>query len=130
MMATFNTKMTPAQRRDTGMAMVLLALLLHLWLGHHTLLLAAIVLQVVTMTVPGVYRPVAVVWFGLSHVLGAIVAKLLMFVVFFLIVTPVGMIRRALGKDSLRLRHFKKDDKSVMWERNYTFTARDLERPY
>jgi hypothetical protein len=53
-----------------------------------------------------------------------------MFLVFAVVVTPIGLVRRALGKDSLRLRAFKTGDESVMVPRNHTFTAGDLEKPY
>jgi hypothetical protein len=45
-------------------------------------------------------------------------------------VTPIGLVRRALRNDSLRLRAFKAGDESVMVVRNHTFTAGDLEKPY
>jgi hypothetical protein len=54
----------------------------------------------------------------------------LMFVVFALVVTPISLLRRALGKDSLRLRAFRSGAESVMVVRNHTFTAGDLEKPY
>ena len=68
---------------------------------------AAVVVLVVTMTVPLVFRPLSVVWFGFSHVLGTVMSKVLLAAVFYLIVTPVGVVRRLLGHDSLRLRAFK-----------------------
>ncbi len=53
-----------------------------------------------------------------------------MFLVFALVITPIGLVRRALGKDSLRLRAFRAGNESVMTVRNHTFTAADLEKPY
>jgi hypothetical protein len=121
---------TKDQSRDTGMAMVLLLLLGRLRFAIDGLLLAALALQVVTMVAPQVFKPVAVVWFGLSHAIGAVMSRVLLSIVYGLVVTPIGLIRRALGKDSLRLRAFKSDPESVMVVRNHTFTARDIERPY
>jgi hypothetical protein len=121
---------TRAQSRDTGMAMVLLLLLAMLTWGRSELLIAAVIVHVVNMIVPQVFRPAAIVWFGLAHLLGAVVSRVLMFVVFALVVTPMGLLRRALGKDSLRLRAFRAGDESVMVVRNHTFTAADLEKPY
>ena len=90
------------------MAMVLLLLLaLYEW-GRGGLLIAAIVVHVVNMIVPQVFRPVAIAWFRLAHVLGEISSRVLMFLVFALVVTPIGLVRRALGKDSLRLRAFER----------------------
>ena len=121
---------TRDQSRDTGMAMVLLLLLALLKWGRSELLIAAFIVHVVNMIVPQVFRPVAIAWFGLAHLLGAVASRVLMFVVFALVVTPIGLLRRALGKDSLRLRAFRSGDDSVMMVRNHTFTASDLEKPY
>lgn len=124
------TKITKDQCRDTGMAMVLLFLILFALHKLESLLVASVALHVVNMTVPKVYKPVAVVWLTLSEVLGAIVSRLVMSVVFFIVVTPIGILRRIAGKDSLKLRVFKSGQDSVMLERNHLFTAQDLERPY
>jgi hypothetical protein len=121
---------TRDQSRDTGMAMVLLLLLALLKWGRNELLIAALIVHVVNMIVPQVFRPVAIAWFGLAHLLGAVASRVLMFVVFALVVTPIGLLRRALGKDSLRLRAFRSGPDSVMVVRNHTFTASDLEKPY
>jgi hypothetical protein len=121
---------TRDQSRDTGMAMVLLLLIGYLWYGRRELVVGALILHVVNMIAPQVFRQVAVVWLGLSHLLGAVVSRVLLSIVFGLIVTPIGVVRRLLGKDSLKLRVFGASDSSVMVERNHTFTAGDLEKPY
>jgi hypothetical protein len=110
--------------------MVLLLVLALLKWGRNELLIAALIVHVVNMIVPQVFRPVAIAWFGLARLLGAVASRVLMFVVFALVVTPIGLLRRALGKDSLRLRAFRSGDESVMVVRNHTFTASDLEKPY
>ena len=130
MMEFFKKKITKDQCRDTGMAMVLLLLLLAVSPKRHGYLVAAIVLQVVNMIVPQVFRPIAVVWLGFSSLLGEIVPKILRSLVYFLVVTPIGFLRRLAGKDTLKLRVFKRSQDSVMLERNHTFIGRDLERPY
>ena len=82
------------------------------------------------MIAPQVFRPVAIAWFGLAHLLGASRRACCCCSCLRLVVTPIGLLRRALGKDSLRLRAFKAGDESVMVVRNHTFTAGDLEKPY
>jgi hypothetical protein len=123
-------KITKDQSRDTGMAMVLLLLLVDIRAKRGWVLFAAIALQVLNMTVPQIYRPVAVLWLALSDLLGAVVSKILLSIVFFVIVVPIGVLRRLAGKDSLKLRAFKAGRDSVMVERNHTFVGRDLERPF
>ena len=51
---------------------------------------------------------------------------LLLGIVFFLVITPVGRIRRLCGIDSLRLRQFKKGRRSVLTDRNHVYTPDDL----
>jgi hypothetical protein len=121
---------TRDQSRDTGLAIVLVLLLVMLRWQRSELLVPALSLQLVSMVAPQVLRPVAIVWFGFAHLLGAVVSRVLLAVVFGLVVTPIGLLRRALGKDSLRLRAFKTGDESVMVVRNQTFTAADLEKPF
>lgn len=130
MMDFFKRKITKDQSRDTGMAMVLLLLLVFAAHPRKGYLLAAIILHVVNMTVPNFFRPIAPIWFGLSDLMGAVVSKILLSIVFFAIVTPIGILRRLAGKDSLKLRAFKAGQESVMLERNHKFVGRDLEKPY
>jgi hypothetical protein len=122
--------MTKDQTRDTGMAMVLLFLLVFLKTHRFGWLYAATFLHVVNMIVPRIYAPVAVVWFGLSHIVGTIMSKVLLSVLFFGFVTPVGVLRRLFGKDSLKLRGFKASPESAMLVRNHVFVAQDIEKPY
>ena len=130
MMEFIKRKITKDQSRDTGMAMVLLLLIVFVTRKREGYLIGAMVLHVLNMIVPQIYRPVAVLWLGLSDLLGSVVSKILLSIVFFAVVTPIGILRRLFGKDSLQLRVFKASKESVMLERNHTFIRSDLERPY
>ena len=121
---------TRDQSRDTGMALTLLLLILFSVTRNQGLFVAAIVVHVVNMTAPSVYKMPAVLWLGLSELLGTVMSKILLGLVFMAVVVPIGVIRRIAGKDSLKLRAFRGGDGSVMLERNHLFTARDIEKPY
>jgi Saxitoxin biosynthesis operon protein SxtJ len=121
---------TKAQCSDTGMAVLLLLLLFSVTLKKGDLITVAIVVLVINMVFPQIYRPVALVWLGLSHLLGTVMSKILLTAVFFTVVTPVGLARRLLGKDSLKLNGFKAGRESVMLVRNHTFVGQDIEKPY
>jgi uncharacterized membrane protein YgdD (TMEM256/DUF423 family) len=123
-------KITKDQSRDTGMAMVLLFLLVAASRKKEGYLFVAMALHVVNMTVPKVYKPIAIFWLGLSDLLGSVMSRVLLSIVFFGVVTPIGIFRRLLGRDSLKLRAFKAGKESVMVERNHTFVAQDLDAPY
>ncbi len=129
-MSFFRRKISKEQCCDTGMAMVLLVLIAYAYTKRAKLVPFAMALLVLDMVAPKAYRPVAVVWLGLSEVLGRVMSTVVMTVVFFFFVTPIGIIRRLVGKDSLKLRGFKASDGSVMLQRNHTFVPGDLETPY
>lgn len=112
------------------MAMVLLLLIAHLAIGQRSIVTGAIVALVLVMTVPRVFRPVAVVWLGFSHLLGSVMSRVMLSAIFALVVTPVGVIRRWVGKDSLQLRRFKDGSQSVFVTRNHVFAPADLDKPY
>jgi hypothetical protein len=126
----FKRTITKDQSKDTGIAMVLLLLLVSGSFRHQALVAAAMITLVVTMVYPQIYRPIAVVWLGGTHLLGTVVSKILLTIVFFGVVTPIGLVRRFMGIDSLHLKAFKSGDNSVMVIRNHTFIGQDIEKPY
>src|SRR5690349_21585497 len=123
---SFNTSITKDQSKDTGMAMVLLLLLTSGAFKRELLVALAIIVLVIDMIFPQLYRPVAVIWLAVSHLLGTVVSKILLTIVFFTVVTPIGLARKLLGSDSLKLREFKSSGDSVMVVRNHTFTGQDM----
>lgn len=121
---------TRGQSKDTGMAMTLILLLLNRSFKQEAWLIGAIAALVIDMTVPQVYRPLAVVWFGVSQLIGMLTSRIILSVVFFGVVMPIGLLRRLSGRDPLNLKAFKAGSDSVMKERNRRFVAADLEKPY
>jgi hypothetical protein len=126
----FRRTITKDESRDTGMGVVLLLLLLFISTRRSVFLLSAVVLHAVNMIVPKMFRPVAVVWLGVSHLIGMVVSKVVLSLVYFVVVTPIGLLRRLSGHDSLKLQAFKASTDSVMVRRNHTFMGSDLEKPY
>lgn len=118
------------QCKDGGMALVLILLILHFTFAEYLLLVIAAVTLVITMGAPGLLKPFAEVWFHVAHFMGTYVSKIILFVVFYIVVTPVGILRRLLGKDTLKLKEFKKGRASVMDERNVIYKAEDIVRPF
>jgi saxitoxin biosynthesis operon SxtJ-like protein len=121
---------TPEQAKDTGMAMVLICLLLGYFGKFNRFLPLSIALLLLTMAWPQAFRPLAGLWFGLSHLLGQVVSKIVLTLIFFLVVTPVGLIRRWSGADSLQLRKWKRGNDSVFVERQGEIRDKDLLDPY
>lgn len=118
---------TPEQSRDTGMALVLLCLLLTYFWQLQPLLPLALILLLVTMVWPRAFRPLAGLWFGLAQVMGAVMSNVILTVLFFVLVTPVGLVRRVLGADALQLKKWKKGHDSVFAVRGELTHKEELE---
>jgi hypothetical protein len=118
------------QASDTGMAVILILLIVGFWTKNMLYFKLAVPVTVLNMTVPMLYYPLAIVWLGFSNLLGSIVSKILLTVVFFIVVFPMGVFRKLLGKDPLQLNGFRKAKNSVMKDREHTFSSKDIERPY
>ena len=112
------------------MAMVLILLIIAVFSLEIIYVKIALFFLVLTMTIPLIFKYIAVIWFGFSQLLGTVVSKILLTVVFFLVVTPMGLIRKVLGYDSLKLKEYKKGTGSVMQSRNITFKKEDINKPY
>lgn len=51
---------------------------------------------------PQVLRPVHTAWMGMGHILGWINTRILLGIVFYALVTPIGLLRRLMGNDTMR----------------------------
>ena len=79
------------------------------WFGHDLIWIAvwigaAAFILLLALAVPRLLRPFNLLWFRFGLVLHAIVSPLIMGLVFFLAVTPTGLIMRTIGKRPLNLR--------------------------
>ena len=118
------------QAKDTAFAAVLILLLLARFWPMPDLVLVAMAVLFLAMIWPRAFSPAARVWFGFSHIIGGVVSKVLLSIIYLVITTPIGLLRRLLGADAMRMRAWKQDDTSVFVERSQTFSAKDLEVPY
>lgn len=112
------------------MALVLICLLgSEIW-SLPKLVPAAIVVLLLTMTWPRIFQPFAIFWFALSEVLGTVVSKIVLTLLFYVLLLPIGRVMSLVGKDSMRLKSWKKGNETVFRSREHTFAAKDLEYPY
>ena len=112
------------------MALVLICLIVFLVTRQVRFVTFGVLLLLLDMIVPSIFKLPAKLWFGLSQVLGTVMSKVLLSVIFFLVLTPMGLFRKILGKDPMRLRQFRKGDASVFRVRDHTFVAADIEQPF
>lgn len=126
----FSTSITKDQAKDSGMAIVLILLLIGFFAKDDLFYKIAIPVLLMNMIFPMFYYPFAILWFSLSNLLGTVVSKILLSAIFFIFVLPIALLRRLFGKDSLLLKKFNKSSESVMKTRNHTYVAADLEKPF
>ena len=114
-----------SSNRSFGMVFTLVFLVVGIWqistgksLGWY-FFASAILFFIVTITFPSLLGPFNRVWFKFGLLLGQAVNPVILGLVFFLVVTPIGIVRRLLGKDSLHLIP-KPNLKSCWIERNPT----------
>ena len=124
------TSISKEQARDSGMAIVLILLVIGYFSNDDLYYKIAIPVLLMNMIFPRFYYPFAVFWFSLSNLMGTIVSKVLLSVVFLGVVLPIALFRRLLGKDTLLLKKFKRGNESVMKTRKHTYVAADLEKPF
>lgn len=118
------------QCKDAGMALVLICLLIAFFGEKYIFVPLSIIALILNMVVPTIYRKFARIWFGLSHLLGTVVSKIILTLIFYLLVTPVGVLRRLMGKDALQIKDWKKDTLSAFSVRDHVFDADEIEKPY
>jgi len=82
------------------------------------------------MTIPQLFKPLAFIWFGIAEVMGTIVSKILLSLVFFIIITPITFVIKIMGVDSMRMKFWHNGSESAFVDRNHLFTKKDIENPY
>ncbi len=114
--------------RDTGLVLGLVCLILG-YSGNKGFLVASGVLIVLALLAPKALYPLAWLWLKLVFALNLVVPKIFFGLVFFLIVLPMGLIRKLVNKDPLLVRGWK-DSSTAFHDRNIRFTKEHLEVPY
>lgn len=115
---------------ETGLLVVAICLLVGLYRDQSIWYRAALVVTGLTLLIPWLFYPLAVGWFGLGNALSRITSTVLLVVLFVGLVIPMAWIRKAMGKDALRTKSFKKGNDSVFIDRLHTFLASDLQYPF
>jgi hypothetical protein len=72
--------------------------------GWHWTLPVAVVFLVVAYTVPGILSPLNKLWLKFGLLLYKVMNPLVLGLLFFITITPIGLIMRLFGKDFLRLK--------------------------
>ena len=107
-----------ANNRSFGILFFIVFLLIALWplISSNSIRYWALILSITFLILGAInsklLSPLKVYWIKLGEILGKIIAPLVMSLVFFIILTPIGLILRIFGKDLLKL---KKNKKNSYW---------------
>ena len=71
-------------------------------------LVIALIFLFLGLTKPSVLKPLNTAWIKLGEILGKIIAPIVMLLIFFIVITPIGLMLRLFGKDILGLKFSEK----------------------
>ena len=131
-------RITPLQCRDTALALVFLCLLVWFFTKNDYWIWGGAGLCLLVMVWPASMTWPAKLWFGLALALGAVMSRVLLTVIYVCLVLPVALLRRLLGKDAMRLRQYRPQERreaagdaaSAFVVREHQYGAEDLRAPY
>jgi ABC-type uncharacterized transport system permease subunit len=103
------TRLTSAQGRKFGLTLGIAFLVLAAFFRWRTFDAASYVAAAIGtlmllggLVVPTWLGPIERAWMGLAHAISRVTTPLIMGIVYFLVVTPIGLIMRAVGRNPLR----------------------------
>jgi hypothetical protein len=121
--------MTDKWIKDTGEVLALVLLFLGIINNYKYFIILAFVALIITSVAPNLLKPIAFLWKKITEILAYIMPRVFFGFVYFVIVTPIGYMRRLLGYDSLSLKNNSAKLTSFI-TRNHLFTKKDLIKPY
>ena len=75
-------------------------------------LIVSIIFLILGLMNSSILTPINKIWFRLGILLGNFIAPIVMGIIFFFVVTPIGLIMRLLGRDLIKL---KKNNENSYW---------------
>jgi len=119
MKRVYSDKIKISSNRSFGLLFFVVFLIVSLWpLTHEgsiriwSVIVSAVFL-ILGLINSRLLTPLNVLWFKLGMILGAIISPIVMGIVFFLVVTPTGLILRIMGTDLLNKKYDK--EKETYW---------------
>lgn len=115
-----------------GTVLVLLGIILSIKAGNYLLFLslAGLVLMLVSLMFSKLLRPLYIIWMSIAAVLGFIMSRIILSLIYYLVFAPVGIILRILKKDLLDRKI--EPDKESYWNmrKAENYRPEDSEKQY
>ena len=103
------------------------------WKGNESFqifLIIGTILFVLGITIPGVLKPIYWVWMIFATVLGWIMTRLILSLLFYVIITPIGLFPRLFGKQFLELKWEHSQQSYWNIKTHGAFNKKNYERQY
>ena len=132
--ARIPARLSPAEGRKfgvtVGIAFLVLAGLLRFWRHNETAGAITGVLGVLLivggLAVPAHLGPLQRAWMGLAHAISKVTTPIFMGIVFFLVLTPIGLVRRLFGRRSL----VHREQDASFWAKPVSGGRSDMKRQF
>ena len=117
----YGSKIKISSNRSFGLVFFLVFLAISLWPLIHEdqiriwSIVVAMIFLILGLMNSKLLTPLNRMWFRFGMFLGAIVAPFVMAVVFFLVVTPIGIVMKLMGRDLLEKKYDK--EKKTYWKK-------------
>jgi len=117
-----NIKSGKRELKQFGITIAVVLAILSSWFlwrgrdGGYILLIIAILFLALGLFLPNPLKPLQKMWMTLAVLLGWVMTRVVLIVLFYLVVTPIGLLARICGKDFLN-RKFDREAQSYWLER-------------
>lgn len=118
------------QNVDVGVILSLILLIIGWISGNMIWFRIAVPVLLATALIPVIYMPLSWLWCGFTRLTERLFTTVLLTLIFYLVVTPVALLRRCISKDSLHLYSFRKGRDSMFVVKDKTYKTDDLEKQY
>jgi hypothetical protein len=120
--------MTREKSLETMLTIVVGAGILFLFFKLKLILIIGLILGGVGLLMPGLSKKISWLWYKLAEALGFVVSKVLLSLIFFVFLLPLGLLSRMFRKDLLQLP--KKAEGSYFQVRNLVFSPKEIKNPW
>jgi hypothetical protein len=110
---------------ETILAMCFGFLVLHVVFHIKILLPITILLAGIGLFSDYLSQKVTWLWLKFAELIGGVMGKVLMGIVFFVFLTPIAFLMKMFGKSSVKIK--QENTTSIFEERNHSYTSADLE---
>ena len=109
------SKIKISSNRNFGIVFFFVFLIISLWplTNENSLrvwsIFVAIIFLILGLMNSKLLTPLNILWFKFGKLLGSIVAPIVMGIVFFIVITPIGLFMKIIGKDLLNVKYNNKN---------------------